>query len=262
MKKMLLCFCSVLLVLTGVAGCASTAGSSAESKDAASSSDSSAEEKVSSVQVSSAVSTQPDSVPLAERVSSMKLAGETDKILTVVWQRSSLATATLFQKGDQDVWNEVFSTDCYIGKNGMTAEKQEGDAKTPTGAYTFGIAFGRQDDPGSVIAYHKLNENNFWVDDSNSKYYNQFVSADKVEKDWNSAEHLMAVSCYDYALSINYNTDCTPGKGSAIFLHCLTAGSTGGCVALPDELVVQLLKTVDANTRIVMVENAADLANY
>lgn len=260
MKKWLFCLCSLLLVLTGVSGCAGSA-SPAQSGNASSAPASSAP-AASSQTASDPVSTQPDSVALKDRISAMKLAAETNQILTVVWQRSSLAKATFFQKGSDGSWSEVFSTDCYIGKNGVTANKQEGDVKTPTGAYTFGLSFGRADDPGSVIPYHKLEKNDFWVDDSNSSHYNQFVNSDKVTKDWNSAEHLIMESVYEYVLSINYNTDCTPGKGSAIFLHCLTAGSTGGCVALPEDLVVQLMKTVDSSSRIVIVQNAADLANY
>ncbi|MDD6175410.1 MAG: L,D-transpeptidase family protein [Firmicutes bacterium] len=271
MKKMLLCFCSLLLALTGVSGCAGGSVTSVEadsssgqssSPEPASSAPLSSAKPVSSAAESAPVSTEPDTVALIDRVSAMKLAAETDKILTVVWQRSSLAQATFFQKDPDGNWSEVFATDCYIGKNGVTADKEEGDGKTPVGAYSFGMAFGRADDPGSVIPYHKLEKNDFWVDDPNSKYYNQFVNTDTTEKDWFSAEHLITVSVYQYALSIGYNTENIPGKGSAIFLHCLTAGSTGGCVALPEELVVQLLRTLDAGSRIVIVQNAADLADY
>lgn len=255
---MLLCFCSPLL--TGPSGCAGSAVSSVAA--GSSSAQASSADAVSSVESIAPVSAEPDSVALIDRVSSMKLAAETDQIATVVWQRGSLAKATFFRKDSDGTWGEVFSTDCYLGKNGVTDSKEEGDAKTPIGAFTFGKAFGRAEDPGSVLPYHKLNENDYWVDDSGSKYYNQFANTDEVTKDWNSAEHLILESVYEYVLSINYNPDCTPGKGSAIFLHCLTAGSTGGCVALPAELVVQLLKTIDESSRIVIVKNAADLAHY
>ncbi len=261
MKKMLLCFCSLLLALTGASGCAAASSSSSRAVDA-SSQKAPSSQKSSSAEESAPVSTVPDSVALTDRVSAMKLAGETDQIVTVVWQRSSLAQATFFRKGSDGSWSETFTTDCYIGKNGVTDKKEEGDSKTPVGAYTFGMAFGRADDPGSVIPYHKLEKNDYWVDDPNSKYYNRFVSTDDTEKDWNSAEHLITVSVYKYALSIDYNTDCVPGKGSAIFLHCVSGGSTGGCIALPEELVVQLLQTLKAGSRIVIVQNAADLANY
>ncbi|MBR4383833.1 MAG: hypothetical protein IKP64_09780, partial [Selenomonadaceae bacterium] len=33
------------------------------------------------------------------------------------------------------------------------------------------------------------------------------------------------------------NSECTPGRGSALFMHCFGAKKpwTGGCVALPEE---------------------------
>ena len=70
-----------------------------------------------------------------------------------------------------------FNEICYIGKNGMTKAKREGDLKTPIGIFKLGIAFGihKKDEINinSSINYIKINKNLYWVDDVNSKYYNQ-----------------------------------------------------------------------------------------
>ena len=69
---------------------------------------------------------------------------------------------------------KVFSTKAFIGKNGITNDKREGDVKTPVGKYNLGIAFGTHDEV-KFSNYIKINENLHWVDDVNSKFYNQLV---------------------------------------------------------------------------------------
>lgn len=41
--------------------------------------------------------------------------------------------------------------------------------------YSFDLAFGLLDDPGSELPYHKIAEGDFWVDDPASPHYNQLV---------------------------------------------------------------------------------------
>lgn len=51
------------------------------------------------------------------------------------------------------------------------------------------------------------------------------VDASQTGIQWSSAEHLISYpTAYRYAIALNYNTACTPGAGSAIFLHCSTGG--------------------------------------
>lgn len=117
----------------------------------------------------------------------------------------------------------------YIGKNGLTNNKKEGDGKTPLGIFKLGITFGTHS-PVEIyneikmdkkIKYIQITPNLYWVDDSNSKYYNQLVDIEKTKKDWNSAEHLIAYSKqYEYAIEMKTNPNNIPGKGSALFIHC------------------------------------------
>lgn len=66
----------------------------------------------------------------------------------------------------------------------------EGKEETSSGVYGFGIAFGIALNIGTSIMNRKINKNDYWFDDSNSKYYNQWIDIKEVKKGCNSAEHL------------------------------------------------------------------------
>lgn len=191
-------------------------------------------------------------------------ARDTDQVIVVVGSGadSSHVQVAYFSQDQDEVWQEEFYVSGYCGYNGMSSEKREGDRKTPIGTYNFTRAFGIKTDPGSILTYKELDAHDYWVDDSSSRYYNQLVSTRETAVSWNSAEHLVAVNpCYNYSLSLSYNEDCVPGMGSAIFLHGLhpTKTWTEGCVAIPEENVMQLIRQVDTETKIVIVPNAESL---
>ena len=113
--------------------------------------------------------------------------------------------------------NKIFETRAFIGENGITSNKIEGDGKTPKGVFELGLVFGIHSKEeiclNSNIEYFKINQNLYWVDDIKSKYYNQLVDIAKVNKDWNSAEHLIEYpKQYEYAIEIKANPKDIPGK--------------------------------------------------
>ena len=151
-----------------------------------------------------------------------------------------------------NVWILRYNTEGFFGRNGVKMDKEEGDGATPLGVFTFGRAFGIAENPGSILTYTQVSENDVWVDDVNSKYYNQWSFLDNPDLDWSSAEHLINYPIqYKYVLSINYNTNpIIPGKGSAIFLHCSADRPTAGCIAVSEEAMLFFLGFVDENTKI------------
>ncbi len=168
-------------------------------------------------------------------------AAENERQIMVVAATGSSAVLSLHNKEDGENWREIFSTGASIGKNGIGKSK-EGDQKTPRGNYRFTMGFGIKKPENVNLPYTVVDENSFWVDDPSSGYYNRFVSLGNVEKDWNSAESLAGSGrSYNYALAINYNESCIPGKGSAIFLHCLPTGGAG-CIAVSEDAMVRILK--------------------
>ena len=175
-------------------------------------------------------------------------------------------TLTWYVRNQEGKLIPAFSVPAVSGMNGISADKREGDKKTPSGIYSFTMAFGMKDNPGSILPYHKVVNGDHFVDDSGSRYYNRLVNESQVQKDWNSSENLIRQAPhYNYALVLNYNDTYVPGKGSAIFLHCpKTANNTGtsGCISIPEEYMKLLVQSVDQNTKIIVVQNEKELASY
>ena len=199
-------------------------------------------------------------------VAALGISEETDSILVVIGDGGSRATLSFHTRDSQGIWVQQFETDADVGKNGITGnqeEKREGDGCTPSGCYAFLTAFGIAQDPGALLAYRKVTEKSYWVDDVDSPYYNQWVDAGTTPGSF-ASEHLIDHDpSYQYALALDYNKECIPGKGSAIFLHCKSGkGKTTGCVAVDKGIMKSILQQADENTRIVIVQNTEDLKKY
>lgn len=130
--------------------------------------------------------------------------------------------------------------------NGTSSNSYEGDYCTPKGMYPLGFAFGTQYLDNLLVEYRLINDNCYWVDDSESALYNQWVESSNVT--WNSAEHMADYpAAYKYGIVINYNMNpVVKYKGSAIFLHCMSGSYTAGCVAVPEEDMLYILKHIDS----------------
>ena len=150
----------------------------------------------------------------------------------------------------------LLQTKVLIGKNGATYDKEEGDLKTPLGIFEIGIIFGIHDRNvflHNSLKYIKINENLYWVDDVNSKYYNNLVDIQKTERDFKSAEHLIDYLIeYEYAIEIKTNPNNIKGKGSAIFIHCSNNKKTSGCVSIPREKMIELIVKINKRTKIII----------
>ena len=197
-------------------------------------------------------------------VSELNIAQDPDlkQIVTVKGTKGSEAEFALHEK-DSGGWYEVVTCKAYIGKKGF-GKTREGDMKTPQGMFAFTKAFGINDDPGSVMYYTQVDDSHYWVGDSQSEYYNQFVSTKDFE-DFNkkASEHIIDYKqAYKYCLNINYNEDGVPNRGSAIFLHCQTNNKfTAGCVAIPEKDMIKVLKHVNSEC-VVIMDTAKNIMNY
>ena len=192
-------------------------------------------------------------------VANMSISRQTTQAITVVGNGGSYATLTLHTKRN-GIWTETLSCSARVGKNGITNNKREGDGKTPTGIYSFGQAFGVAGNPGTSRGWLQVNNNHYWVDDVNSPYYNKLVDASQTGIQWSSAEHLIGYpTAYKYAIAVNYNTACTPGAGSAIFLHCSTGGSTAGCISVSQSNMIRILQSLQGDTLIGIYQNSNSL---
>ena len=180
----------------------------------------------------------------AEKIGELEVAKYTNQIMVVVVSDDG-AKLCLYEHAID--WELVLETEAVIGKNGLGKTK-EGDGKTPVGVFLFVEAFGILENPGAKMEYTKVDKSHYWVDDSSSKYYNQFVSTDEVVKDWDMAEHVVEYGeSYHYVLATSYNVERIPGNGSAVFLHCMSEQSeaTAGCIAVPEVYMREIMKRIE-----------------
>ncbi len=154
-------------------------------------------------------------------------------------------------------WQQVFGPwGVNLGFSGFAAPgaKREGDGATPSGSFGFSYMFGVDPNPGVSFPYMQVTGPNIvWDDDPNSPSYNEWVD-DSTQNPGTDPEPMDNTPAYDYGAVIAYNTQRTPGLGSAIFLHVSTGGPTAGCVSLPMSELLAVLRWLDPDDqpRIIM----------
>lgn len=196
-------------------------------------------------------------------VTDLEVAEQTDQILLVIGNGGSRATLSYHTKNDMGIWKQEFETTADVGENGISIEKVEGDGKTPAGCYGFDAAFGIKEDPGAQLAYKEVLASSYWVDDVKSPFYNTWIDASETVETLQSECLIDYNPTYNYALNISYNPECEKGKGSAIFLHCKSGkGKTTGGIGIDEEIMKQMMQSVDADTQIVITKNDDSLLDY
>ena len=211
-----------------------------------------------------------------EKIGELEIAKYTNQIMVVAVSKEvsklylyekeplkkGLEEDSALQEG-HDKWKLVLETEAIIGKNGLGKTK-EGDGKTPVGVFLFVDCFGILENPGTKMEYTKVTVSHYWVDDSNSKYYNQFISTDEVQADWKSAEHIVEYGeSYHYVLATSYNSERISGAGSAVFLHCMSkdAEATAGCVAIPEVYMREILMRLHKNC-VLIIDYKENILKY
>ncbi len=124
-----------------------------------------------------------------------------------------------------------------LGKNGLSANRREGDGTTPTGTYRIGrTMYGNEPNPGVKFNYRRLRCGDWWDEDPSSPTYNTFQHVPcgtKPPFGGLSEGMWQQPRPYPFLAVFEYNTRPTvPGKGSGMFLHAQTGGPTIGCVSL------------------------------
>ena len=169
------------------------------------------------------------------------------QLLLVKHTEGARAVMTLTQQEPDGLWSEVLTAPVLIGKNGLTAHHVEGDMASPLGLYPLGTAFSTE--PAVPFAYpcRTITGDSWWVDDPASPLYNSWVECSG-RQGFASGEHLADTPVhYHYGLVVEYNTSpVTPGRGSAIFIHCKgDKPYTHGCVAMEEDVMLRVLHWLD-----------------
>ena len=198
------------------------------------------------------LSQEPQNSP--EWVTKLDAAKNAKQLFVVAGYERSTAWISMHEKDADGSWKMIMSTPGFIGKEGLGKTK-EGDGMTPVGTFKFNKAFGIADDPGCAMDYTKADDDTYWSGDSDLMY-NQMVSIkDYPDLKKDDSEHIFDYQYeYQYCLNISYNEDGTPGKGSAIFLHCFgdRKPRTGGCVAIPEEQMYFVMRHVNPGCVVVI----------
>jgi L,D-peptidoglycan transpeptidase YkuD (ErfK/YbiS/YcfS/YnhG family) len=201
---------------------------------------------------------RPPSHPAAPRGQSLPLGyttGSATRVVTVVASSTGSTTARLqaWTKAAGGGWLPYGSAvTAHVGSQGLTTQPSERKSATPIGSFTLTQAFGALGDPGTGLPYFRTDSNDWWVSDQNSRYYNQHYrcGAGSCPFDTSAGENLLgAGSVYDYAVVIDYNRfPAHQGVGSAFFLHVTNGAATAGCVAIPQDRLVSIMRWLTPGT--------------
>ena len=160
---------------------------------------------------------------------------------------------TILLKNKHTLQIDEFTFRCCIGKKGLTANKKEGDKKTPIGTFKIENLYFRKDrikKPSTSLKCIEIKKNMGWCDDIHfPKKYNKLI---KIEKKISHEKLLRKDNKYDLLIPIKYNFNKPIiGLGSCIFIH-LTRDfkPTAGCIALKEKDFYILLKLVKRNSKI------------
>jgi L,D-peptidoglycan transpeptidase YkuD (ErfK/YbiS/YcfS/YnhG family) len=189
----------------------------------------------------------PTKAPRQQLIPDRMASTSDSQQLVTVTNDGGGSTAVLrgYERRDGQWEQVVMATDAHIGTNGFNSHAHEGSVSTPVGLFTLTQAFGNDSDPGSQLPWHPVRTGDVWVDETDSPNYNTLQTGD-ADHHKGSGENLWTVGVYAYAIVIDYNRwPAVPGKGSAFFLHVSDGSSTAGCVSMPTDTILQLLRWLD-----------------
>ena len=160
---------------------------------------------------------------------------------------------TILVKNKHTLQVDDFKFRCCIGKKGSTANKKEGDKKTPKGTFEVEYLYFRKDrreKPSTLLKCIEIKKYMGWCNDIRfpRKYNKLFKIKNRIKH-----EKLMRNDYkYDFLIPIKYNfKKPITGKGSCIFIH-LTRDykPTAGCIALKEKDFLILIKLIRRNSKI------------
>ncbi|KJK55729.1 L,D-transpeptidase family protein [Saccharothrix sp. ST-888] len=163
-------------------------------------------------------------------------------------RNSSETTVTLWTRTPDNRWRPGTAWQGHNAYKGWTTDKHADDLHSPIGVFSLTDAGGRKADPGSKLPYDQ--DSHFVVGGT-------------------GFEGEQLAGSFDYVVAINYNRvqGVSPldgrfpdgkSKGGGIWLHVDHGGPTHGCVSLPEDKMIELLKTLDpaAHPMIAMADSA------
>jgi len=188
---------------------------------------------------------QPTSASLLpDRMADTRGAGQ---IVTVTNAGSGTdAVLRAYQKSGGH-WSQVFGPFAVkIGAGGFSHSVSEQTVASPIGFFGLTQAFGNDADPGTKLPYHHVAYGDVWVDQSASPNYNTLQTGDADGSKGTGEKLWQVIPEYNYGAVIDYNrAPITAGAGSAFFVHVTDGKPTAGCVSMPVDRLLPLLRWLD-----------------
>jgi L,D-peptidoglycan transpeptidase YkuD (ErfK/YbiS/YcfS/YnhG family) len=134
-----------------------------------------------------------------------------------------------------------------VGRNGLSANRHEGDGTTPIGTFTIApTMYGNERNPGVRYRYRRVRCGDWWVEDPASPAYNTFQRVGCGRKPpfkVTTPDMSKSPRAYAYLAVVEFNmSPIVPGRGSGIFVHVQTASPTNGCVSLRRARLLHVLR--------------------
>lgn len=142
-----------------------------------------------------------------------------------------------------------------LGRAGILANKREGDGATPKGIFHPKRLWWRADRhprPKTFLPVRAIRGDDAWCEDPASRHYNRPI---RLSRGGNGDRLKRTDHLYDFIIEIDHNTSPRiAGRGSAVFLHLARPGfsPTAGCVSMTKSAMLQLLRQIGPQTRIVI----------
>ncbi|MEU7426477.1 L,D-transpeptidase family protein [Streptomyces sp. NPDC040750] len=196
--------------------------------------------------------TGPDPLPLPARMADTGGGGQ---LITAEAPSTGSTSGTLTWWDLRDgQWTQAGSAPARFGSGGLVegGSRKQGTNTTPTGLYDLPFGFGIQPAPeGTAVEYRPVLDRSWWCQDNGSRSYNRWVEPLPADCAAAEAEHLIDYGTqYAYALVIGFNYDRpVTGRGAGIFLHVNGKGATAGCVSVPQDAMLRILRWVRPGRR-------------
>jgi L,D-peptidoglycan transpeptidase YkuD (ErfK/YbiS/YcfS/YnhG family) len=162
-------------------------------------------------------------------------------------RHSADSTVVLYTKRGA-TWDRTRGWPAHNGRNGWTADHQEGDKRSPIGVFTLTDAGGVLADPGTRLPYTRsaaFAAPRWWA-----------------ESHWHDFDYVIAID-YNRVKGRPPNDPARPeggAKGGGIWLHMDHGGGTSACVSLSRSAMAYLLRAIDPDRHpVVVMGDRADL---
>lgn len=156
-------------------------------------------------------------------------------------------TITCYEKDETGLFVKPFEPiSGFVGAEGADTNVTPYEAKTPTGLFKIEYAFGTKPEPGTKLKYDQFTDQDYWITDPNSQYYNRWMTGYEAI-DWESSQWLFEFTIsYPYAIVFNYNRDPVDNtQGCAKFIHVSDAPTSWGGIGVSQENILTLLYWLD-----------------